>query len=498
MSIRYLCVHPSAMTPKMSVFDSSHITAAVYRKNLELLNLGARDILSIFFEQMILTNYLLEMNGAHTQLQNYKQTLQMNFKRCLEQRDIDTAEASLITAADLSIIKEYMDTGKLPSNAVSSLVAQFTGSTNSKYCALPANFTEPYLNVVSGMKQMEVYLNPIVLSARAVKLNDGSDDSVIHLYSRSYPSMKNEKSTTTDKPTLTYISSMNYNGRSWKEFVDVLQSLYVGDITKTGVESLSGLLKCYLHGRPVPNIFRGTATTSSLLTSMRELTNAYPSLIMNDKSEMEEFSSLFDYLGDPRLKFLCNDNPTVGAAESWSQQLDLQFLSQYHVEYGIEAADNTASKEDTSEDGDTPADDTTGSDDSPEDPDDNEDTDDGTDNTEEGGEDPFNDGDDFSDDTSSDDGGEDSSSSSSTTDTSSDEVKPEDVNPLIELIDNESFDDYLDRGTLQNHIRALINNPPSTIQTEDVDFLKYWMTQWFSLVSVATTREILGDLLELD
>jgi hypothetical protein len=305
--------------------------------------------------------------------------------------------------------------------------------------------------------------------------------------------MKNEKTPTPFDATTKYVCSMNYNGRSWKEVIDVLQSLSITSPKHGAVESLSGALKRHLYGWGLTEVEKHQPFATNLLQVFKFLTDRYPDLLINEALEVHDLIGVFRTLGEPRLQYLASTSPTVGAVENWNKQFDLQFLDKYRIPYGMEADDDTASSDDSEDkekDDATPADDTANSEENSE----NEDDSTGDDT----GDDPFSDGDDFGDDSSSEDG-EGDGSSSSETDTSSDsEVKPEDLNPLIELIDNESFDDYLERGSLQNRLKALINNPPSTIRMEDIDFLKYWMTQWFSLVSVATTREILGDLLELE
>ena len=139
-------------------------------------------------------------------------------------------------------------------------------------------------------------------------------------------------------------------------------------------------------------------------------------------------------------------------------------------------------------------------------PDTTDDISDGTDNGENGdeGDDLFGDGDDFADPDGDDDGGESgsgsdsSSTNTSASDSSSGETaKPEDVNPIIEIIEDESFDEYLDRGILEVRIKRMLTNPSTSLSNSDVDFLKYWYLVWFPCVSVATTREILGKILVL-
>lgn len=498
MKIRYLSVRPSKMTPKLSNLAASHITAAVYRKNQKLLKFGVRDILSIFFEQALLTDYLLAADPNNRALMDYQNTLRINLQK-YQDEDFDlggTEEDSQITAADQELIAKYVYTGKLPGMNITSLVNAFTDQKNSKYCTVPKNFSIPYLQMKANsfniLNPTGTFTAPIVLSPvlRRDKVNRG--EATITFFARSYSSMQSVDSYHTTNPTHKYICSMNYNGHTWHELVDTLQSLFVDDLKQRGSESLCGVLKNYFHRSALGMSVNTKVYSTEMLNMLRALTEKYPSLIEKDPTQLSQFSDLFDHLKDYRLNYLTNTNPTMGQVEKWNAQGDLKFLSSLSlVGYGMEAADSQESSSD--DDDDTKAaDDTTttesGSDES-----------EGTseDDTGDDGGDPFGSDDFSSDPDGSDDSGEDGSSSS--TDTTSDDstADPEDVNPLVELINDESFDEYLERGTLQNRINRLINNPPSTIQVEDVEFLKFWVTQWFPLVSVATTKEILGDILGL-
>lgn len=499
MKIRYLSVRPSKMTPKLSNFAASHITAAVYRKNQKLLKFGVRDILSIFFEQALLTDYLLAADPNNRALLDYQSTLRSNLQK-YQDEDFDvsgTTDEAQVTSADQELIAKYVYTGKLPGMNITALVDSFMGAKNSKYCTVPRNFSIPYLQVKENsfniLNPDGKFLVPIVLSPVLRRDKTSKTDVAVTFFARSYSSMQSVDSYHTTNPTHKYICSMNYNGHTWHELVDTLQSLFVDDLKQRGSESLCGVLKNYFHRNSLGMSVNTKMYSTEMLNMLRALTAKYPSLIEKEPVQLSQFGDLFSYLNDNRLNYLTNTNPTMGQVEKWEDQGDLRFLSSLSlVGYGMEAADSSESSSDD-DDETKAADDTTTTESEGDNPDDTS-----SDDTEDdGGADPF-----ATDDFSSDPDGSDDSEgdgSSSSTDTTSDDttVDPEDVNPLIELIDDESFDEYLERGTLQNRINRLINNPPSTIQLEDVEFLKFWVTQWFSLVSVATTKEILGDILGL-
>lgn len=503
MKIKYIVAHVSAMTPKMSYNKATHITAAVYRNKQQSLLLSARDILAIFFEQTLMTDYLLEVNPTNQPLIDYRTTLQSNFKKYFtsdELRD-DVLVQQQISIPDVKILREFISEHQtLPGSSISELVSSFTGTKQSEFASVPLDFSVPYLSLKSNslrtLLKGDEYPNPLVLSPVCRKDKNDTGSMTITMYARPYTSMKNiDRDLFEKNTTLQYISAMNYTGKSWKELIDTVQSLYV----KTGnpiaaFESLSGVLNQYLHGKSLPAIVASKKYSRQLLNVLRYVMENNVSVLQKDENDLSQLSAIFGYLKDDRLSYLTMTNPIVAAKEKWDQQLDLKFLTDYSLVGYVMAADNSESNP---EEPPTDTDDTTVDGD---DPDTTEGSDGDTDDTDD---DLLDEGSDFADDTDPESGDDDSGSgdgSSASTDTSSasdSTVEPEDVNPLIELIEDETFDEYLDRGTLQYRIKALINNPPETISQQDVAFLKYWFIQWFPCVSVATTREILGDLLEL-
>lgn len=492
MSISHLSVRPSRMTPAQSTYDCSIIKAVVYRIAPVYETLTKRELLTILFEQMILSTYLLSTNPNYQSLVDYKNRIRDSYLKYLEEGEIKEDPDSRVHDSDLLLITNYMQGEKLPLSAIEYLSVRYTGKLASKYTNLPNNFTIPYLMISSGAKDYQID-NPAVLCARVIK---NEDTTSIRFYTKTYTSLETDTIFDRFDPTTRFVCSLNYNGRTWKDLFDTMRSLYIGKENRYAAESLSQLFKQYQFSGQVSLNMDTRGATRDLLSIFKALYQKYPAFIEKEKGELKDLVSLFHYLKDDRLQYLLEEDPLMVATEDWRSQLDLQFLDGLSLGYGMEASVNPDASEGTSSDSNDEEDKTE------ETPNQSNDSTDDTDTSGGDGEeeDPFSDGDDFADDNddSSDDSNEGEGSSSST-DTESDdnEVKPEDVNPLIELIDNETFDEYLDRGTLRNRIKSLINNPPLSLDAGDVDFLKYWMTQWFSRVSVATTREILGDLLGL-
>lgn len=500
MNIKYINVRRTG-APRMSRYDATTIAAVVHRTpGFRAIDLSAKDMLSIYFEQATLADYLLGANPKNKPLQAYRDACTLGIKTMFPngQLDSETLVKEQLNAADVKLVYEYVVSGaSIGGKVLDKITSTFAGDSDSKYTTVPKEFIVPYLGNKIGFipaeegREVNTFSNPVVLSA-VVRPNLEDDTLAIELYCRQYVSMSvNQK--TKDPSTLGYICSMNHNGRSWRELIDTIQSTSVSTGTSTGAESLSNVLNYYFRGIRLSDYADPDQHKRALRSALETVMTRDTLVIDRTPEEVKELRSLFSYLGDGRLNYLLITDPQVKHTRLWEQESDLQFLTPLSLAGYVMAADDSASGGDGSTTDKTDnSDDTTG-----DDPDVDTGGDEGTSE-----EDPFSDGDDFADvsDPEEGDSSEENGSSASTdTSSSSDggEVKAEDVNPIIELITDESFDEYLDRSVLQTRISRLIANPPASLTTKDLRFLTYWYLQWFPCVSVATTREILKDILKV-
>ena len=499
MNIKYINVRRTG-APKMSRYDATTITAVVHRTpGFNTLGLSAKDQLSIYFEQATLADYLLGANPNNKLLQAYRDACTLGIKTLCPNGQLEAGvlEKEQLSAPDVKLVYDYVTKGlNIGGKLLDKIANEFSGDSDSKYTFVPKEFLIPYLGhrggfiSAEGEREANTFNNPVVLSA-IVKPDADGENLSIDMYCRQYVSMSVDKKIPA-AGTLGYICSMNHNGRSWRELIDTIQSTSVSAGTRTGTEALSNVLNSYFHGASLSDYTDTKQLKRDLRFALETVMTRDTLVVERNPTEIKELRSLFAYLGDERLNYLLNLDPQVKQTKLWQNEHDLQFLTPLSLAGYVMAADDSASSGDDSASEQTDnTDDTTG---------DDPDADTGDEGTSE--EDPFSDGDDFADveEPASDDSSEENGSSAST-DTPSDSgdsnVKAEDVNPIIELITDESFDEYLDRSVLQTRIQRLIANPPASLATKDLRFLTYWYLQWFPCVSVATTKEILKDILKV-
>lgn len=510
MAIRYLVVRPSGFVPRMSQNKATHITALINRTpNWQQLKFTAADILGITLEQSVLSDYLLQMNPSNLSLQKYRENCRVALERHLDSSPLFkqenlTKEQVHQTTVD-SIAGYVFRNQHIGASGLESIMRRFLGGEN-QFTSVPKNFLYPYLEFQNGKMPEDYSYNPVVLSP-VCRVNKESKDTEITFYCRPYTSIDGTDPRLSkgrmSNQAMAYLCAMNHNGRSWKDLIDTIQSLYISEGTEVGTESIAGMLKYYLRLDALPVLISGKEVKRRQLLDALRIIMERDNLVFNkEEGDITELATLFSYLGDNRLKYLEDKDPLVAAKERWDAQPDLAFLDKLAASHGyaMAADDDSASDGGDGSSGDD------GGEGEGDQPDSTEDISDGTDggDGDDNGDDLFGDGDDFADPDEDDSGGESGSGSdSSSTNTSAGDsssgetADPEDVNPIIEIIEDETFDEYLDRGILEVRIKRMLTNPATSLSNADVEFLKYWYLVWFPCVSVATTREILGKILAL-
>lgn len=508
--IRYMLVR-TPYTQDLTRAQASTIAALIHQTaTLHTLDLSIREMLGIFLEQAILTQYMLDMNPTNTKLAAYQEKIRYAFNE--EGRrgtfNLKKLEAERINPSILRLIQDYVS-GKTDYLTGSDLTSiEKITLIGNQYATIPHNFISPYLNFrANAILDEEMRTTPMTLSVRYKRDIDYPDDLILSFYIRPFTSMQKTETlyfkSTLHNKTLSYIASMNFSGYDWKSMVDTVQSCHFHAGTIIGTESLANALNRYLHDRPLP--------TTVNVTLLRQQFNALFSTLIQrhelvvDEDALPSLEDLYSFLKDDRLAIYLVDELTVGLEEhytSYHNEEPFKSLELLGFLPGRKKIESYAMADDSG--GNDSSKDDSGNDAS-EDAEENEEMGDdlfgddggfGDDEDDEGGDGEEGEGEDESGSQTSTDT---SASSSSSTDTSasSDTTKAEDVNPIIEIIDDESFDEYLDRSILSIRLKRLIANPPTSLSSIDLRFLKHWYLQWFPCVSVATTREILGDLLSV-
>ena len=499
MDIKYLTVKTSKLNKSISNYDGSLIEAIVYGYG-NPKNLNTLERLSIFFEQSLLCKYLLEATPNDKKLISYNSNISLNFKRFFKEyfntdnKKYDFSVKYQCKEKYISIIYSYIVENKYNTLELIDTLKHLSHRKDLNYTTYIENFYVPYFSqslhtrIYNSDDQYNTYSNAILLvPSYKQSLNDPK--KIVVTFNPTTFTNHTKRSINIspfkDNKLYSYISNLNFTNKPWQSIVDIIQSFNL-DNNKSSIESfnnLPGILQKYFYRVYIPgniSLQRYKKMFIDLLTYIFKHNQLNTTDI-----KIEELSRMMSVLfADDRFNYLTLSNPTVAAKESWLKYLELREFTKYGMEAQQDDASSDESEsqsdddttDDTTSDTDTPADDDTSADDT--------DTDD---------DDTLGDDDDFAMDDGTDDDASSDGTSSDETDTT--EAEPEDVNPLIEIIDNESFDEFLERGLIERHLKRIFDNPPPVLSTDQLNLLVYWYNQWFPLVSIETTKLILKDIL---
>ncbi len=519
--IRYMLVHADPYTKGLTRSQATTIAALIHRTpSLAELKLSVKDTLGIYLQQAILTLYMLDMNPTNEKLLNYQKKIIHSFlKEENEDRyNSKNLEAERISPNIFKVVRSFIiqDTDFLTGSDLTTI--QTTLLQNNQYVTLPSNFTFPYLNFrAHAVMSDEDRLNPLTLSVIYKKDQDYPDDLILSFYTRSFSSMQAPSSRasikffngTSPNKTMDYIASMNYAGKTWREVIDIVQSCHFHCGTTIATESLANVLNYYIRGKEYKH-------NVNLTAQRRDLNNLFAAIIARgdeilDSTSIRTIADLYSFLQDDRVKYLLIKDPKVKDENkflTFKDEEPFKSLATLGITLGTLSGQEAYAMADDSSNS-TADSNPTANDSSNDDGEDSEEEGDnlfgddggfdvGEEDKEgegEGDEEDNENGSQSSTDTTSSSSSSDESSSTTDSSATSTDTKAEDVNPIIEIIDDESFDEYLDRSILSIRLKRLISNPPTSLSSIDLRFLKHWYLQWFPCVSIATTREILGDLL---
>lgn len=489
MAISYIHIKKSFADPDYTVRDASIISSLVYKPELNKVDLQPLEVFSIYLEQAILSDYLLKSDPLSKDLSNFNKQVHKSFdikKKQFIKNNKDKEniyKESNLLPSQFEAILNYMSQPNKTNNfelvsACESLEKQFFDK-----CSFLSNFYTPYLYQNeyphTTNDTYPTFNNPVLLTPKFTrfKTKDNANNSPIILTPTSF--FSNTYRPNPLNKFYSFIANMNYNNLSWQNVVDVLQKFSLSN----SVESLCNipnLLHHYLRGHYIPGAIDKKEAKAKFLYLLFYI-NKYNKLSISNGNPQELSRLMSTVFADDRFYYLLNEDPTISEKENFLSNNDIAWT----ISYAMEAA---TSESGTEQPQDEEADDQgdEGTDEGTEEDTGEEDT--GDEGGEEGGDDDFSFGDDESGDEGDDTGGAEGSD---------EEADPEDVNPLIQIIENESFDEYLERGEIEKKLLAIFKNPPTKLSANQLNTMKFWYAQWFPLVSIETTKMILGDLLDL-
>jgi len=479
--IKYLFVKNNASDKKplpLNISDIKHIP--LYDNQ----DVSQHEKLTILFEQFILAQSVCEMTHYDNQFKDYIDLLIKLFHQCKftgENLNIGSRGEYLkntIFKFMRGEISNYQNIRDIYENENSMLA--------NKVRILPDNFVIPYLRTITKAPDFlykEKYYNALLLVPHIKKLDHSSDVAVYftpHTFT-SYDSKEHVSFNTAISKGLTHLFKMNWCGKSWKQYVDIIQSYQAFDKTTIDTSFPNAMYRALFGGDTT--FIKDTKHKTFFVQSLSYLHDKYG---MN-LSDVTSLRMVLEGFGYKNLSYLTTKNPTVGEVEALKDLSEFKFFESLRLRYGMEAAGD--------DNPDDPQTDTTPDDEDDPDTDPDALPEEGTDDTE-STDDNFDDmGDDTGDDFGTDsdtDNDESENSESSKTDTP--EVPEDPMTVTLRVVTTETADNYFEKMRLSDKIENMISNPSGNLSSEIISFLTLWVTQWLDLVSVETTKDVLSKL----
>lgn len=466
-------------------------------------NIPAHEKLRLITEQGILAHYAIDMLEGHSvELADYRnQLMRIALVSVPEQND----------SMDRMLYRTYRETmlGVLRGRSqdlynATNMLADHQNFSRDGF-TIPKDFYEPYLKVITGRcgtKSQTLspdHVGAMLLVPHVRKLDRGmamvfKPHTFVrcHLYEKyALPDMS---------PSMEYMMRLDWTGKHWMQVTDAIQSFGLNLHKKLEAgATLPGVLATIIRGNSSP-LFIRKKVRSQFVGCMKHLVQRYRIGV----DSFDALQTVLSGLGYKGLEFLTSACPTNRELAAFESLTELQFIKPYKLQVALEAAESEEEEEkpadqdeleddpetdpdaETSDEdpgaGDEPADDAGAED--PETGDDagaDEDTDDFGMGDEEGG-----------DDSGTDSGGSDSGNGAEQTDTPSDPKDPFSI--PFDVTQSESMDEYFARESICAALTNVVKNPPETMSSETLAFLRVWLTQWVNLVSVETTKAVLSQL----
>ena len=352
------------------------------------------------------------------------------------------------------------------------------------YRMFPKEFYTPFITTFTNTKytnkEEDTFYNPILLVPSYIKRED--DGAVVVFKPVSFTKYDNkiQFNEFQNSPVYKHICKLNWSGKSWKTFYDVIQSY--GILTNRTTNTLPATLRAVLKNETNNKFINYEKPRTLFANTLKKLHHTFNI----DLSDTESIKFIFTSLGCKNLDYLSTKDPTKKMIADFNKYPELRFLSKSVTQYGMEAADDFTENSDE----DDPFTENTSNSEN------NNDIDTETNESNENEESENNvssDNEENSFDTVSND--ESSSDYTDKTDTPEEDDPDDPVSKVLEIIDDDTLTDYIKREQMIVGINKIIASPPSGLSSEDLKFLKVWATEWINLVSADTTKLILARLL---
>lgn len=446
-------------------------------------------------EQLLAINYLLQASENDNILRAYKQkvttAIQQEVKNARTVTNIAPLTKNYLTALNTVAHGELIQMPHLH-----HLFNDFN-TFPAKYRTLELGFLEPLFFSISKYKPAgvkDVYHNAILYTPYTVSKKNCKE---ILLVPELFPTYRMDRLDTshidTGNPFMNHLARFSWKGKHINQFTAVLMSFKCHNFGKYRNTVPAVVFNAVRNEVPLSMDKKQAGALKTYLSMVKLLSEQY-AIDTSNKTVGRILQAFPKY---HKVSAYFNSDPskrTVGTESLFRMFPELSFLESTNYKVALEAAED---EEDASDDEKKPTDkeETPSKDD-----DDIEDQGDPDTGSDDSGEDDDLGG--FDDDTSTEDpsdtstyGG--SSSGADTTNVAVHDTPPEEEDPSpdaleLTIVDQETYDEYIERQALISDIRAVIANPPSGIHSTEVELLKMWLSGWIHMVSVDSTKDLLS------
>lgn len=354
------------------------------------------------------------------------------------------------------------------------------------YRMFPKEFYTPFIttftNVKYTNKEEDTFYNPILfVPSYTKKENDGTAIVFKPVHFTKYEN-KIQFNEFKNSPVFKHICKLDWSSKSWKTFYDVVQSY--GIMTNRTSNTLPSALRSVLKNETNNKFINYEKPRTLFVNTLKKLHNTFNM----DLSDTTSMKLIFTSLGCENLEYLSTKDPTKKMIDDFNKYPELRFLSKSISQYGMEEAEDLTEnndKDDPFTENNVNAENNNDIDTIIKESEENNESEDVTSSNNE--ENSF---DDQSDDESS-------SHYTKNTDTQEEEEDETDdpISKVLEIVEDNTLTDYIKREQMIVEINKIIASPTSGLSSEDLKFLKVWVTEWINLVSTDTTKLMLARLL---
>lgn len=440
----------------------------------------------VLAEQLVAVNYLLHASENDSLINGHRRSIISAIHK--EVKAAQHLNLPPLTKSYLRLLNTHTEESLPNLTALYQLFSDFTTFPKSMR-SLDMGFLEP-LFFAMGKKRpdgvTDTYHNAIIYTPYTCSQKNGNTILLVPEVFTSFNMGRFDTShVDSGNPFFNYLARFSWNGKHINQFTSIIMSFKCHNFGKFRNTTPVVIYNALRDDLPT-SMDKNQSKALRTYLSMTKLLSEHYAIDTSNKTVGRILQAFPKYR--KVLSYFHSNQTTLGQEELFHSFPELAFLAKTGYKVALEAAEDETPDE-SEDDDEKPEEGTPKDDNDIEDPDD---PDTGSDDSEDDDLDGF--GDDTSSEPSTDDG---SSSSGDSAKVTVKDTPPEDEDPSpdsleLTVVDQETYDEYIERQALISDIRSVIANPPAGMHTTEVELLKLWLSGWIHLVSVDSTKDLLS------